>query len=166
MFSKNYTLTVDKPYDEAIRIFENNLDDMSKKGYSMSGNTVILNSDHRLKLFTGEFKDGRYVVRPADSSDMFYRYRPKMQIKFYDRGNQTEVEVKSKDFRSLVGFVLIAIIFAVFLATSVLIAVDEGVYKALLLPLPAIFIEAFIIILSTKQLNDGKVSLEHIYKDK
>lgn len=166
MFIKNYTLTVNKPYDEAVRIFEANLDDMSKKGYSMSGNTVIMNSDHRLKLFTGQFINGEYVVRSADSSDVFYRYLPKMKIKFVDKGSRTEINVQSKHIRGLVGFGLVAIIFAVFLAASVLIAVDEGVYKAFLMPLPAILIEAFIMIFSAKQLNDGKVALEYIYKDK
>lgn len=165
MFIKNYTITVNKPYEEAVSMFEANLEDMSKKGYSMSGNTVIYNSDHRLKLFTGEFKNGEYVVRSADSSDMFYRYLPKMKIQFVDKGSQTEINVKSKHIRCLAFFIILMFLTIGLLLMAITLFIEEDMPQILFAPAVVGIITAITAIISTKQLNDGKVALEYIYKN-
>lgn len=111
-FIKSYSLVVDKDYSTVTSIFRDNLDDMSKKGYSLGGNTVIYNSDHKSKYFSGEYKNDCFVVRQTDSGadDFYYRILPKHEIRFENLNGKTKINVKSKNQLGLVYFFVLLMI--------------------------------------------------------
>lgn len=167
-FIKSYSIVSNYDYSKAMEIFKDNLDDMSKKGYSLGGNTVLYNSDHKSKYFSGEYKDDRFVVRQTDSGtdDFYYRLLPKHEISFESLDDEsTKINVKSKSIFGLMMFLLF-LIFELFvllvLFTDVLLAGGNKLFVLIsLVPVGAMLITALI---SNHSINDTKATLKYIYK--
>lgn len=168
-YIKNYTIVVDKDYSATTSIFRDNLDDMSKKGYSLSGNTVIYNSDHKSKYFSGEYKNNRFVVRQTDSGtdDFYYRILPKHEISFESLNGKTKINVKSKNTIALVFFFVFLVITLFVFSVSYFFAFFCGANKLFMLFTFVPIILLFIIsALSRHSINDTKITLEYIYNIK
>lgn len=168
LFFYKYSLTVEKSYDDTAQIFRDNLDDMSKKGYSMT-KYVVNNSDHKGRCFSGEYKQDGFVVRQTDSGtdDFYYRLLPKHHISFKADNGKTQVNVKSSNPFLFALFMLFAAA-AIFLFSLLMLfaTMGEVKYTALLFALIPLVICAVIGIFSRHQLNDTKDTLRYIYSDK
>lgn len=125
LFIKKYSIKSDKSRNEAEELFRENLDDMTKKGYSFGGNTVIRNSDHKSRYFSGEFKDGRWVFRQTDSAadDFYYRMLPINEVTFESEDNETKINVKSK---SVFGIASLIVFLPGLIFAALLLFTGEG----------------------------------------
>lgn len=166
LFFKNYDIVADIKYSEAVEIFRSNLDDMTKKGYSMSGNSVIYNSEHKAKYFSGEFKDGRFVVRQTDgqTDDFYYTVLPKHEISFEKLGDSTKIHVKSTSILFLIIFILLCII-SVFSLIGMAVVIYKGLNLLIIVPciLPVI-IAICIAVIINNQINYTKYIIESFYR--
>lgn len=164
---KKYSVIINKNKDTTIGIFKDNLDDMTKKGHSFGGETVIYNSDHKSKYFSGEYKNDRFVVRQTSSGtdDFYYRILPRHEITFdYVDNNTTRVNVKSKCNVALVMsllFLLIAVV--IFGGLYSAVAIGEIGAKLLLLSLIPFAMLIVTLLLSAHSINDTKATLEYIF---
>lgn len=168
VFVKKYSILSNRDYSETTKIFRDNLDDMTKNGYSFGGNTVIYNSDHKSKYFSGEYKTDRFVVRQTDSStdDFYYKLLPKHEISFESLDeNRTKVNVKSTSTFGLIMFFLFLIItLFVFSILYISVFLDEGNRLFMLfslIPLGAMLITS---VIANHSINDTKETLKYIYK--
>lgn len=167
IFFKSYSIVVDKDFSTATSIFRDNLDDMSKKGYSLSGNTVIYNSDHKAKYFSGEYKGDCFVVRETDQSsdDFYYRLLPRHEIRFEDCNGKTKINVKSKStFGLFMAFIFFIITLLVFYITYVCVFLDEANKLNMLFTLIPIAMLLVASLMARNSINNTKDTLEYIYK--
>ncbi len=167
IFSKKYELIIDKHYDDAVVAFENRLDDMTKKGYSLSGNTVIYNSDHGMNFFSGEKKGDKYIVRQTDSgsNDRYYRLLPRHEISFEAFDDKTKVSVSSKCKFGLIMYFVFLFVFALTCWVAISYIMD---YDTSLLPMVFVLIPGagmtLSALLSIKYINDTRDTLNYIFK--
>ncbi len=165
-FIKQYDFIVDMEYAQALETFKNNLDDITKKGYSLSGNTVIYNSDHNSKYFSGEYKNGCFVVRQTDkgTDDFYFRLLPKHEIYFESDGAKTKISVKSKNILLLTVFlVILAVTLLLFVLTALLIS-SIGNPMGLFLFLIPIVIMGILAAISRSMIGNTEYTLKNIFK--
>lgn len=163
---KKYSLVVDKNYDTTTSIFRDKLDDMSKKGYSLGGSTVIYNADHKSKYFSGEYKNNAFVVRQTDraNDDFYYRLLPKHEISFEALGDKTRINVKSKStFGVVISIVFLLVSVLVFLITYECALFDGCSKLYMLFALIPLAILGIALALINNGINDTKATLEYIY---
>ena len=166
-FFKSYQIIVDKDYETTTQIFRDNFDDMTKKGYSLSGDTVLYNSDHNSKYFSGEYKNDHFVVRQTDNGtdDFYYKLLPKHEISFEKtNNNQTKVNVKSKSVIGLIIFTLFTILAIITEFIFYMLIVSNTNKLLLLLLLIPIVLVHIILLASKKQIDNTKLTLEYIFK--
>lgn len=164
-FHKEYTLKINKSLNDTVEIFRNNLDDMTKKGYSLSGNSIIMNSDHHGKYFSGECKgDNVFAVRQTeDSSDIYYRYLPRHIISFTGDDFSTDVSVKSEHPRLRFIFILVSVLSAIIICLAVYLAYSMSLTFLIMLIIPVACL-TIILVFSNSKINDTKVTLEYIFR--
>lgn len=167
-FIKKYDMVLDCNIINAMEIFNDNFDDMSKKGYSLSGNTLIYNSDHKSKYFSGIYKNDCYFVRQTDSGtdDFYYRLLPKHTISFESLDNdRTVINVKSKSSFGIIMFLIflfIELFILLILITDVFLADGNKLYALIaLIPVGAMLVTA---LTTNHSLCDTKETLEYIYR--
>lgn len=168
VFVKQYSIVSNRDYSETIKVFKDNLDDTTKKGSSLSGNSVIYNSDHKSKYFSGQYQIDRFVVRQTDSGadDFYYRLLPKHEISFESLDkNRTKVNVKSTSTFGLIMFFLFLIItLFVFSILYISVFLYEGNKLFMLFSLIPAGAMLVISLIANHSINDTKETLKYIYK--
>lgn len=167
VFKKKYALTIDKPCDEVVAIFESRLDDMTKKGYSLSGNTLIRNADHGMNFFSGEKRGDKYVVRQTENGtdDHYYRLMPRHEISFVPNGDKTTVNVSSKCTFGLVMYFVFLFVFILTTAVAISYIMDYGTNATpivfVLIPGLGMVLSA---LLSVRSISNTKATLNYIFR--
>ena len=166
IFNTEYELKVNLSRDDSVKLFNEHFDNMDKKGYSHS--TLILNSDHNSKDFSGVIRDNTFLVRLCRGySDLIYRYSPLHKIRFIKYDDCTKISVKCFNSRATVFFILISVIFAVSTGFSILSVMNNilPLFVNILFVLVPLIIMTVIALISKSQLTDFKSSLIFAYKD-
>lgn len=170
IFTKEYTIRIDKGVNESKALFEKYFQNMAKKGYSSS--TVIHNSDYGTKKFTGTVdSNDTYKARliVSQETDSFYRSAPVNEITFSGDDMHTQIKVSVETVKYGILFLCILSIAIVLLCISVFFISEFTIF------VPFAVISAIILILSvaplliaTHRINAAKETLIYVlqYSDK
>lgn len=166
VFSKKYTIDIDKSINESKALFEKYFQDMAKKGYSSS--TVIYHSDYGRKKFTGTIEsDGTYKARliVSQETDSFYRSAPVNTIAFSGDDSRTRLTVSVQTVKYGILFFCIIALAVMLLCISLVFINEISVFIPFVVTAVIILLLSIIpLLIASHRISEAKETLIYILK--